>query len=486
MTISIRATRLLAPALALALAGCTVGPDYVAPEFAVPDVWHAAAVEGLDDGQANLQTWWTGLGDPKLEELIKRAETANLDLRLAVARIREARARVGFASGQKMPDLEASGSASVGQQSEEGVLKPIADLTPGGFDTRELYDVGFDASWELDVFGRIRRSVESAGAAYQASVEDYRDVLVTLFAEVARTYVDVRELQDRISYAEANAEAQRASLRLTRDLYEEGATSEIDVRQAESNLNTTEAAIPALEIGLHFALNRLAVLLGEPPGALDDELSVPGSIPRPAAELVAGVPAELLRQRPDLRGAERRLAAQTALIGVSKAALYPQFSLSGFFAVQATNAGDLLDGATWGISLPFRWNLFDGGRVRSLIQVEEARTEQALVVYENALLVALEEVENSLTSYALELQRRDRLARAVTALQQTFELANIQYRAGLTDFRNVLQAQRSLFVQQDSLAGSEGQRIRNLISLYKALGGGWDPNESELISENDR
>ena len=479
MTISIRATRLLAPALALALAGCTVGPDYVAPEFAVPDVWHAAAVEGLDDGQANLQTWWTGLGDPKLEELIKRAETANLDLRLAVARIREARARVGFASGQKMPDLEASGSASVGQQSEEGVLKPIADLTPGGFDTRELYDVGFDASWEIDVFGRIRRSVESAGAAYQASVEDYRDVLVTLFAEVARTYVDVRELQDRVSYAEANAEAQRASLRLTRDLYEEGATSEIDVRQAESNLNTTEAAIPALQIGLHFALNRLAVLLGEAPGSLDDELSAPGSIPRPAAELVAGVPAELLRQRPDLRGAERRLAAQTALIGVSKAALYPQFSLSGFFAVQATNAGDLLDGATWGISLPFRWNLFDGGRVRSLIQVEEARTEQALVVYENALLVALEEVENSLTSYALELQRRDRLARAVTALQQTFELANIQYRAGLTDFRNVLQAQRSLFVQQDNLAGSEGQRIRNLISLYKALGGGWDPDATD-------
>ena len=232
--------------MALALTGCTVGPDYVAPEVAVPDAWHAAAVEGLDTGQANLQTWWTGLGDPQLEELIQRAGTANLDLRLAVARIREARARVGFASGQKMPDLEGSGSASVGQQSEEGVLKPIADLTPGGFDTRELYDVGFDASWEIDVFGRIRRSVESADAAYQASVEDYRDVLVTLFAEVARTYVDVRELQDRISYAEANAEAQRASLRLTRDLYEEGATSEIDVRQAESNLNTTEAAIPAL------------------------------------------------------------------------------------------------------------------------------------------------------------------------------------------------------------------------------------------------
>lgn len=479
MTISIRAARLLAPALALALTSCTVGPDYVAPELAVPDAWHAAAVEGLDAGQANLQTWWTGLGDPKLEELIRRAEAANLDLRLAVARIREARARLGFASGQKMPNIDASGSASVGQQSEEGLLKPLAQLAPGGFDSTELYDVGFDASWELDVFGRIRRSVESADAAYQASVEDYRDVLVTLFAEVARTYVDVRELQDRISYAEANAEAQRASLGLTRDLYEAGATSEIDVRQAESNLNSTEAAIPALKIALHFALNRLAVLLSETPGALDDELSAPGSIPQPAEELVAGLPAELLRQRPDLRGAERRLAAQTARIGVTRADLYPRFSLSGFFAVQATDPGDLFDGTTWGISLPFRWNLFDGGRIRSAIQVEEALTEQALVAYESALLFALEEVENSLTSYALELHRRDRLRQAVTALRRTVELADIQYRGGLTDFRNVLEAQRSLFVQQDNLASSEGQRIRNLISLYKALGGGWDPDAAD-------
>ncbi len=476
MSLPARATFLLTVAVSLVLTGCTVGPDYVEPELAVPDVWHAAAVEGLGTGDANLQTWWTGLGDPTLEDLVRRAEAANLELRLAMARIREARARLGVASGQRLPDLDASGSASVQQQSDEGLLRPLAQLSPGGFDSTELYDVGFDASWELDVFGRIRRSVESADAAYQASVEDYRDVLVTLFAEVARTYVDVREFQDRITYAEANAAAQRASLGLTTDRYDAGATSEIDVRQAESNLKTTEAAIPTLEIALHFALNRLAVLLGEPPGALHDELMAPGAIPQPTATLVAGVPAELMRQRPDLRGAERRLAAQTARIGVTKADLYPRFSLSGFFAVQATDVSNLGDGTTWGVSLPFRWNLFDGGRIRSAVQVEEARTEQALVAYERSLLFALEEVENSLTSYALELHRRDRLGEAVAATQRTVELADIQYRAGLTDFRTVLEAQRSLAIQQDSLASSEGQLVRNLISLYKALGGGWDPN----------
>jgi NodT family efflux transporter outer membrane factor (OMF) lipoprotein len=455
-----------------------VGPDYTPPDLAVPDAWHAAAVEGLAAGEASLQTWWTGLGDPVLEELIGRAEAANLDLRLATTRIREARARLGVASGQKLPDLDTSGSASRSDQSDNS---PLGVLVPGGFDPVELYDIGFDASWEIDLFGRIRRSVESAGAAYEASIEDYRDVLVTLFAEVARTYVQVRELQARVSYAEANAEAQRATLTLTRDRYEAGATSEIDVAQAESNLKNTEAAIPALQIALRLALNRLAVLLGEPPGALDEELGEPGQIPEPPADLVVGVPAELLRQRPDLRGAERRLAAQTARIGIATADLYPRFSLSGFFAVQATDAGDLLDGdsTTWGISLPFRWNLFAGGRIRSAIEVEEALTEQALVAYERAVLFALEEVENSLTTYALERQRRDRLAEAVAASQRTVELAEIQYRAGLTDFQNVLDSQRFLAQQQDFFAASEGQMVQSVIALYKALGGGWDPDSAE-------
>lgn len=474
------------PIALLILAGCSaVGPDYVRPELAVPDTWNAAAVDGLDSGSANLQTWWTGLDDPVLTDLIERAEAANLDLRLATARIREARARLGIASGQKMPDLDASGSAGISEQSDVGPLEPLARLSPDGFDAVELYDVGFDASWEIDVFGRVRRSIESAGAAYEAAIEDYRDVMVTLFAEVARTYVEVRELQDRISYAEDNAAAQRASLGLTRDRFEAGATSEIDVAQAESNLRNTEAAIPALQIALRFALNRLAVLLGETPGAVDAALGGPGDIPDPPADLVVDVPAELLRQRPDLRGAERRLAAQTARIGVATADLYPRFSLSGFFAVQAIDIGDLADGTTWGISLPVRWNLFDGGRIRSAIQVEEAIAEQALIAYERSLLFALEDVENALTAYALERERRDSLAEAVVATQRTVELADIQYRAGLTDFQNVLDSQRFLAQQQDLFASSEGQLVQNLIALYKALGGGWDTASEPVVEDAD-
>lgn len=464
--------RALAPVLLLGLAGCTVGPDYTPPDLSVPDTWRVSAIEGLAEGEANLQTWWSGLGDPTLEDLIRRAESANLDLEAATARISETRARLGVARGRRMPDLDAGGFASESEQSDNGTL---GGLFPDGLDSVGLYNVGFDASWEIDLFGRIRRSVESAGAAYEASVEDYRDVLVTLFAEVARNYVEVRELQTRIAYAEANVEAQQATFVMTRDRHDAGATSGLDVAQAESNLKNTEAVIPALEIALRFALNRLAVLLGEPPGALDDELTAPTGIPAPVGAPGAGVPADLLRQRPDLRRAERLLAAQTAQIGVSTADLYPRFSLSGFFAFEATKIDDLVDSdsSSWGISLPFRWNLFDGGRVRSLIDVEQARTRQALVAYERTLLFAFEEVENSLVAYSLEGRRRDLLAEAVAASERAVELVDTQYRAGLTDFQNVLDAQRFLFQQQDLLASSQGQVIQNLIALYKALGGGW-------------
>ncbi|MCP3960486.1 MAG: efflux transporter outer membrane subunit [bacterium] len=465
----------LTPVLGLLLLqACTVGPDYELPVIATPDAWHQRAVEGLSEGEASLQTWWQELDDPVLTGLIRRAGSSNLDLREAMARILEARARLGVASGQKLPDVDASAFFSYGEQSDQGPLGSLADLI-GGFDAQELYNAGVDASWEIDVFGRIRRSVESAAAGYEASIEDYRDVLVTMYAEVALNYVEARALQDRIAYALENAEAQRASVALTRDLHDAGASSALDVSQAESNLAATEAAIPALEIALSFALHRLAVLLGEPPGALYGELSQASTIPASPAEIATGLPAEALRQRPDVRRAERQLAAQSARIGVATADLYPRFSLSGFFALEATDVSNLGDGATWGIVPGLRWNLFDGGRVRSAIQVEEARTEQALVRYERTILRALEEVENALVSYTLEQRRRERLQAAVTATQRTVELVEIQYRSGLTDFQNVLDAQRSLFVQQDQLATSEGQVTRNLIALYKALGGGWDP-----------
>ena len=424
------------------------------------------------------------MGDPVLDDLIRRAGASNLDLREAQARIFEARARLGFTSGQRLPSVDAFGSYSYGKfVSEKGPLKPLADVVDG-FDTTSLFSTGIDATWEIDVFGRIRRSVESAAAGYDASLEDYRDVLVTLFAEVAANYVDVRSLQDRIAYAIENADAQRASVTLTRDLHDAGASSALDVSQAESNLASTEAVIPLLNIALSYALHRLAVLLGEPPGALYEELGRRGAIPAASSGVATGIPADLLRQRPDVRRAERLLASQTARIGVATADLYPRFSLSGFFALEATDLSDLGGGATWSIVPGLRWNLFDRGRIRNAIQVEEARTEQALVRYEKTVLRALEDVENALTAFRLEQIRRESLLVAVTATTRTVELSEIQYRSGLTDFRNVLDAQRSLFVQQDQLASSDGLVTRSLIALYKALGGGWAPTTPDVTDES--
>ena len=265
-------------------------------------------------------------------------------------------------------------------------------------------------------------------------------------------------------------------------MFNRGATSSLDVAQAQSNLFTSEATIPRLRIAENSALNRLAVLLGETPGSLHSELSKPGPIPIPPQNVAAGIPADLLRQRPDVRRAERLLASQTARIGVATAELYPQFSLSGFFGFQAVDVVDLFDSSSknWGISLPVRWRIFDGGRIRSFIDVEEARAEQQLARYQLSLLVAYEEVENSLLAYALEQYSAQSLRQAADASRTAANLVEVQYTSGLTDFQNLLDMQRFLFRQEDELAVSEGQVIQNLISLYSALGGGWETDAGSI------
>jgi multidrug efflux system outer membrane protein len=467
----LRRTAALSLAL-LAVAGCkAVGPDYEPPEVETPDAWRNAVVEELESGDSALETWWEGLGDPTLDGLIARAGESNLDLAVALARVDEARALRGIAAGEKLPSVGAGASYDRVQLSDNG----FNPAPPGGFDPLSVGAVGIDAAWELDVFGRIRRSVEAADAALGATLEDYRDVMVTLYAEVASSYVDARSLQARLAFARANAQSQRDSLQLTRDRYEAGLTSALDVAQAESNLATTEAQIPALEQSLEFAFNRVAVLLGEQPGAVHELLAEAAPVPDPPARVTATVPADLLRRRPDLRRAERSLASQTALIGVATADMYPRFSLTGAVGLESTQLSDLLDGdsLTWNVGLPVRWNLFAGGALRSAVEAQEARTEQALVSYEQTLLRALEEVENALAAYRLERIRRERLAEGVDASQRAVELVRTQYLSGLTNFQNLLDSQRSLFRQQDELAASEGQVVQSLIALNKALGGGW-------------
>jgi multidrug efflux system outer membrane protein len=472
-------TRLLSAGMValFLLSGCaTVGPDYSPPELETPDAWHQELTNGLSGGEADIQTWWTVFDDPVLDSLIDRAAAGNLTLKVAAARIQEARALRGVAAGELVPDLDATAAAFRTRVSEE--IVPVTSNRRDNF-----FQTGLDASWEIDVWGRIRRSVESADADLDASVENYRDALVLLFADVASTYVEVRTLQERLALAENNVRLQSETLQLTKDRYEAEIASLLEVRQAELNLASTESAIPALRILLRNSIHRLGVLLGEHPSALADELAMSVPIPDPPGNVVVGLPAELLRQRPDVRRAERELAAQTARIGVATADLYPRFSLLGTFAFEATDVGDLVhgDSVAFKFGPALRWNLFDGGRIRNFIKVEEARTEQALYGYEQTVLLALEDFENALVGYTHELERKDALARAVAASQESVDLVMVLYKTGLTDFQNVLDMQRALFQQQDLSAQSEGDVAQNLIRIYKALGGGWakEPEPSE-------
>jgi NodT family efflux transporter outer membrane factor (OMF) lipoprotein len=459
--------------VAVSLPGCLVGPDYVRPEDPLPN-GHQATMQEFEQSESPVRVWWQTFDDDKLVALIARAEHANLDLQRAVARIMEARAQVGVATGEQWPQVGATADYSLGAAS--------AAVVTDGTDTAGVLAAGFALGWEIDVFGRIRRGIESAEAGFEASIEDYRDVMVSLFSEVAASYVDVRAFQMRIEFAQQNIELQRDSLQLTRDRFNAGLTSALDVAQAESHLADTEATIPNLEAALEFALNRLAILIGTPPGSLHDELGEPTEVPVPPDTIAVGLPAELLRQRPDIRSAERALAAQTAQIGVATADLYPRFSLAGLLTFDVAGPGDG-SGVSWSIVPGMRWNIFNAGRVRSQIQVEEARTEQLFLAYEQTVLLALEDVENSLVAYSKEQARQQKLMEAVDASQRAVDLVRTQYLAGLTNFQNVLDSQRTLFRLEDQLAESEGLLSQDLVFLYRALGGGWAPISGDMDTD---
>lgn len=453
----------------LALSGCAaVGPDYAPPDARAPAQWSAELRAGVSASQSDPQAlarWWTVLDDPLLASLVERSLQGNLDLRQAQARVREARARRGIATADRFPTITSGGAATRTRGSEE---------TGPGF-TSELYSAGFDASWELDIFGGKRRATQAAQAELEASVEDARDVLVTLLAEVALNYVEVRSFQTRLSLAEENLRSQSETYDITRWRRQAGLTTQLDVERARFNLEQTRAQIPVLQTGLAQARNRLAVLLGQPPGVLAAELTEPQAIPSARVELAIGVPADVLRRRPDVRRAERQLAAQTAQVGVASAARYPTFTLLGSIGLEALTPGRLLTStaATSLVGGTVDWTLFDAGRIRQNIQVQTALQEQALIGYEAAVLGALQEVEDVLVAYAEEQSRRAALRQAVDSAKIAAELANQQYAAGLIDFQSVLDAQRSLLSLQDQLATSEGEVTSNLIRLYKALGGGW-------------
>ncbi len=454
-------------ALTLVAGGCAVGPDYEVPEFESPDAWQNAAAEDVQADAPVIKQWWTAFGDATLDTLIARAEESNLDLDMAVSRIREARAQYQIAGGNYWPQVGMGGNGTRAQTPEL--------YWPGGDNPANNWEFGVSASWEIDVWGKNRRARESTGAALESSIEDYRDVLVSLFAEVASTYIDIRSIQTRLDYALSNVESQRETMDLVIAREDAGLVPMLDVTQARSNLANTEATIPQLQVALEASMNRLAILLGQAPGTLDESLKDHLGMPRPPVDFTLALPAELLRRRPDVRRSERNLAAQSARIGVATAELYPSFSLNGALALRAPGLGDIgtSDSFGWSFGPEVKWNLFSGGKIRGQIKVEEARTEQLLAAYELTVLSALAEVENSLVALRQEENRRDLLMTAAEAAQQSVELVNTQYVSGLTDFQNYLDAQRVLFSQQDQLAKSRGQVLANIINLNRALGGGW-------------
>lgn len=466
----------IAPQLFLLMAGCAaVGPDYKAPEIDAPDAWQNAVINEVDSENSPLEEWWSTFNDPMLDSLLERAKNANFDLRIALERVSEAQAFNRIAGGDRYPDINLDG----------GFDRTKTTLPVLGDNPASIWSAGLATSWEVDVFGRVRRSIEATEADVGASIEDYRDVMVSLYAQVAVNYVNVRTIQQRLKYAHENVDSQRQTLELVEYRLEAGLVPPYDVAQAKYNLANTETLIPELIPALENSLNQLAILLGQTPGSLDQELSEGSGLPVAKTELAIAPPAELLRRRPDIRGAERALAKQTALIGVATADLYPQFSLTGALTLGASEFGDLDDKVGWSFAPGVRWNLFSGGKVQGLIDVEESRTKQAFINYEKTVLDAYAEVETTMVAMRQEALRAEKFSEAVDASQESVELVTSGYMAGLSDFQALLDSQRSLSTQQDRLVESQGLVVVNFINLNRALGGGWSLEDPILNDEND-
>lgn len=452
-------------------ASCKTGPDYTRPPVSTPETWRQLpdATSGNGESPVDLSEWWILFQDAVLTDLIHQAMEDSLDLKTAFMRIEEAAAVRGIARGDYLPAVQGFGDASSTRVSDLSGGDQLTDRT------REIYSVGLDASWEVDLWGRIRRSVESADASLQASIEDYRDTLVLLCAQIANNYLSVRELQMRIRLLKENIANQDSTRRLTQGRYDAGLVPALDVHQAELNLSRTRSALPLLRQQLAVATHRLAVLTGKAPGHLAVSLAETEDLSHPDMTLPVGLPADLLRQRPDVRRAEQQLIAQTAKIGVAKADLLPRLSLSGSFALEADDAGRLGESGsqTYRFGPSLRWALFQGGRIRSNIQAEEARTEQAMLQYQQSVLLALEDVENAFVSFAEEKDRLDAIRNSVESAAKSVSQVQSLYENGLVNFLNVLDAERSLAEQQDLLAQSAGQLNRNLVGIYRSLGGGW-------------
>lgn len=456
--------------LILLLSACTVGPDYKRPETSLPAQWRGGAqpAAGTADEVA-LAHWWTVFDDATLTSLVQRAAATNLDLKLAEARIRQARAARTAAAGGLGPGLDASGSYARNRTSITDAGGRTAAVT------NDRYQAGFDAAWEIDIFGGNRRNLEAAEADLQTAEESRGDVLVSLMAEVARDYIQLRGYQQQIAITRKNLAAQEHSARLTRERFEGGFVSGLDVANSEAQTATTAAQIPLLESSARQSIYSLSILLGQAPAALERELTPAAAIPGAPPEVPLGVPSDLLRRRPDIRAAEARIHAATARIGVAAAELFPKFTISGSLGYQSSDLGTLFDGVNqfWSFGSSALGHLFASGRLRAGVQVQKALQEQEVIAYQQTVLKGLQEVENALVASEKEQAHRESLITAVAANRRAVSLAEKLYVEGLTDFINVLQAEQALYSTENALVQSTAAVSTNLVALYKALGGGW-------------
>ena len=517
-------------ALAILVCGCAVGPDYQEPDVLIPDTWTEPLAGGVSGVNARPEAWWTNFGDATLNSIIERAAGGSFDLQIVEARLQAARAYETMAGAALWPQVNVGTGYQRSQTREVDVSRggtgsltmspgglSVSATEPGPFGTvvtvvpdttgagmsrvtvspgakapdrhNDLFQAGFDATWELDIFGGLRRGREAARAEVEEVAELRREVFISVAAEVARNYFVLRSAQNRLETARKNIEAQEEALALAEGRFRAGLANELDVKLAEAQLASSKSAVPTLETAIRVTIHRLGVLIGSTPGALDDELAVAVPQPQVPPEVPVGLPADLLRRRPDVRAAERAVAAATARVGVAQADLYPHFVLTGSLTGSSTAFEGITRGANrlWSIGPGIRWPIFDGGRIRANIRVQDARLDEAITTYEKTVMLALEEVENSLVAYAKEQNRLITLTEAVNANRRALEIARQLYGNGLITFLHVLDAERSLFASEDQQIQSESVVLTNLVALYKALGGGWEMNypEPEAVNQVD-
>jgi len=469
---------------ALALAACAVGPDYHAPSVALEPAYLNAGASSVNAAApgANIETFWRGFGDPTLSQLVERALAANGDIRIAQARLRESRALLEGARAELLPEIDATAGARRSLTPEYQVLGASRSQR-----TTSVYDAGFTANWELDFFGRNRRASESAAAQVDASAAGVAAVGTSIAAEVARNYLELRGLQQRKQVVDESIANQRQTLRLTEARLDSGRGTRLDVSRSRSQLASTEATLPAIQAASDRTAYRLATLTAQSPRLVNEQLAAgPQALPSlPVTDLGAlpiGTPEQLLRRRPDLVQAERRLAAATADIGVATADLFPRVSLTGLIGLAGLQIGSLGSGSSqqYALGAGLTWPVLDFGRVRSRISASEARAQQALAGYEQSVALALEETEGTLTQFTRSAQQSERFGAAAGDAQDAFRLASLRFDAGSVDFLVVLDAQRQALLTRDALVQAQVAQATGLVAVYRALGGGWPQDEAAL------